>query len=843
MQLPVTYYDDIGQNALNFSVDGISRMDSEVLRVTVNETSIRLGKLLGLLPTSNDNVVASPQLLSIDIAAFRAVVDFNQRSSPFSDSVSELTQDCNFYLTMDFRDSALSPVVAGKEWLETFLFSDDEKNQIRPMAVVGPLRSVVSNIVSTLGSVVTTKDVVEGEETVSSGSGGIPNIAGATSARLDDTDQYPFFGRTIPTNAGEAMALCIYLDSINVRQLAVLHVNDNYGVDFMIAIQNAARQFGISVSHISFHDGLEETFTAVSRLIDAGYKYFFGIFSAGLVEKLVLQLFDQGLMSRPDLVWIFGETMNEVFGAELPTNTTEAMNLAEALNGTGVVLLNSPEREQDIFQQLLEDFQGDEALVENYLSRHLSGPLVGRDPISFLNDTFAPTPSIYAMFAYDAVMALGIGACEIASDFFTGPELFESFKKVEFTGATGKVVFNTTTGTRDESFLTYQIYNLIAEADDAGEIVTIKPYKSQQISLQNESIDVLREFAFFGGNTTPPLGQPVPKEDLNLVSDGVRSICWVLSGTLILLSLHCIVFTIRRRKTPVVRASQPIFLVILCTGTLIMACSIIPTTLQEPVSERVLDIACMLDIYLFSIGFSTTFVALFTKTWRINIVYANARKFRRVTIRARDVLLPFAILMVTSMIILITWTIVAPLRWERVIMEEDIFGQPVESRGTCHNAVNNGERKEMAFFFSYGAVNVAALLFSNYQSYRARDLPSEFNETFYLAMTNLVILEGLLLGAPILFVVGDDPTSFMLIRGLLVSIICFAVLLPMFVPKFTQAKDEKEKRHVANAFSQADSNVAQPTSRFSNLPSTIGGVATGATYGLSTVGESVAENS
>ncbi len=145
-------------------------------------------------------------------------------------------------------------------------------------------------------------------------------------------------------------------------------------------------------------------------------------------------------------------------------------------------------------------------------------------------------------------------------------------------------------------------------------------------------------------------------------------------------------------------------------------------------------------------------------------------------------------------------------------MQEDVFGPPVESRRTCILAVNNRARAEMIFLFSLGAVNVAALLFSNYQSYRARSLPCEFNETFYLAVTNFVMLEGMVIGAPILFVVGDDPTSFMLIRSLLVSIICFAVLLPLFVPKFTQAKDVKEKRHVANAASAYEGdNAAQHT--------------------------------
>jgi succinate dehydrogenase hydrophobic anchor subunit len=189
--------------------------------------------------------------------------------------------------------------------------------------------------------------------------------------------------------------------------------------------------------------------------------------------------------------------------------------------------------------------------------------------------------------------------------------------------------------------------------------------------------------------------------------------------------------------------------------------------------------------------------------------------------------------MVLNMTILIAWTIVAPLQWERVIVGEDMFGQPVKSRGTCYNAVKNRESAEIIFLVLLGAVNVAALLFSNYQSYRARMLPSEFNETFYLAMTNLIILEGLVIGAPILFVVGDDPTSYMLIRSLLVSIICFAVLVPMFVPKFTQAKDNKARRSVASAYSKADSNVANLTARASNLAYT-DVVATGVTYGVTT---------
>jgi hypothetical protein len=42
----------------------------------------------------------------------------------------------------------------------------------------------------------------------------------------------------------------------------------------------------------------------------------------------------------------------------------------------------------------------------------------------------------------------------------------------------------------------------------------------------------------------------------------------------------------------------------------------------------------------------------------------------------------------------------------------------------------------------------------------------------------------------------------MLINSLLVSIICLAVLGPMFVPKFNKAKDEKARRSVSNLSSR-----------------------------------------
>jgi hypothetical protein len=141
-----------------------------------------------------------------------------------------------------------------------------------------------------------------------------------------------------------------------------------------------------------------------------------------------------------------------------------------------------------------------------------------------------------------------------------------------------------------------------------------------------------------------------------------------------------------------------------------------------------------------------------------------------------------------------------------------MFGQPVQSRGTCLTDVQNNST-ETIFLSLLGLVNLSALLLSIYQSYRARKLPSEYNEAFYLLMTNLAILEGLVLGVPILFLAGNDPAAFMLIRSLLVCIICLAVLLPMFLPKFTKTEDERARRSVASRFNAAPDASTSFTNR------------------------------
>jgi type II secretory pathway pseudopilin PulG len=83
-------------------------------------------------------------------------------------------------------------------------------------------------------------------------------------------------------------------------------------------------------------------------------------------------------------------------------------------------------------------------------------------------------------------------------------------------------------------------------------------------------------------------------------------------------------------------------------------------------------------------------------------------------------------------------------------------------------------------------VNIVAIVFLLYQSYHARNLPTEFNEGFFVTLTTFSLLESLLLAGPLLFLVYDNPSADFMIKSIIVTISCLAILLPLFIPKYLQ---------------------------------------------------------
>lgn len=269
-------------------------------------------------------------------------------------------------------------------------------------------------------------------------------------------------------------------------------------------------------------------------------------------------------------------------------------------------------------------------------------------------------------------------------------------------------------------------------------------------------------------------GVYVPEIDMNQIH-GVRWYGYALAALIIFISILFAALTIWFRESQIVRASQPYFLVMLCAGTLVLASAIFPLGIDDSIaSVEGCSKACMALPWLIAFGWTIAFSALFAKIWRVNRIFKNAMKFRRIKVSETDVLYPFAILFTLNLIILLVWTLVDPLEWTRVDLND------VDSYGTCAPGQSTVWKTCFALL---AVVNFSALVLANWQAYQARHLSTEYGESKYIAIAMASILQVVIVGIPLLFLVNENPPANYFIRSSIIFVVCLSILLLVFVPK------------------------------------------------------------
>jgi hypothetical protein len=227
-----------------------------------------------------------------------------------------------------------------------------------------------------------------------------------------------------------------------------------------------------------------------------------------------------------------------------------------------------------------------------------------------------------------------------------------------------------------------------------------------------------------------------PAENLHQLGS-IRIVGWVLGGITVLASLGLIAWVVFYRNLQVVRTLQPVFLVMISIGVFIMALALFPLAIDDEIaSDELCDTACMSAPWLLSMGFTITFSALFSKLRRINRLFEAS--LRRVKVQVRHVVAPFAILFTLNLTALLVWTLLSPLRWQRVFID----GEPWKSYGICRS---NNETVGGIMFGVVAVLNIASLIFASYEGYRARNISDEFAESKSVGLALFCWVQSLLL--------------------------------------------------------------------------------------------------
>jgi hypothetical protein len=764
---PLHYWDDLRKSGIPFETRDGSAMyklvdpsDGEI---------IRLGHVANIYPyseiLSDGTRTPNESLIYIEAGMFLAIKTFNERSPSILPNLPEILRGCNIYLTMDILDTILSPIVASEKALSAMNRPPNSLQEPLPISLAGAFRSAVTQPLATLSGVYQ-----------------VPHVNGqSTSSVLDQKDQAPTFTRVVPTNRMDAKAYILYLKSLGVVHFATLFVRDAYGNEFNRDLRVAAAEYNIHMTSVSYQDGDNNSIDrAIAALKGHQHRYIFTVItpSAGTLKYILREAINQGILGVSDHFWMFSEAVTALlepgfYQSTLDSSLESDREIAAALSGTGLLILEIPKN--DPFDAAMQELRTDEELYDYFVSRHDA-------PEVFGDFSFRPVNNFYQQLSYDAIMSLGIGLCGISEEFPTGIDVVEAIKATEFVGVSGLVRFDNYTGTRKEDSLNFKVINLIV--DPSEESIEFRMPTSALISMTSGEVNVVTPFVYSQGTYAPPQLPPA-SVDTNLMSNGVRAVGWTLAAIAILLSAVFGLWTWLHRKKNYVRVSQPAFLCLLCAGTALMATTIIPLSLQEPVSDRGLDIACMAAPWLFTLGFAMSVASVLFKMIRLNRLFKQSADMHRVVVKAKHFMLPVSIYMLANFAILLTWTLVAPLQWTRVkINNFDSWGRSLASYGTCYAHLDDGKKDaRLAFACTLAVLNLLVLLFANYEGYRSRLVPSAFNETYYLALSMAGVLEAFLIGIPLIFLARDTPTAMFMILSILITTICMALLLPTFVSK------------------------------------------------------------
>jgi gamma-aminobutyric acid type B receptor len=247
-------------------------------------------------------------------------------------------------------------------------------------------------------------------------------------------------------------------------------------------------------------------------------------------------------------------------------------------------------------------------------------------------------------------------------------------------------------------------------------------------------------------------------------------------------------------------SSQPFFLYMICFGSLVVASVIIPCTLDDEGgshSQRGLDIACMSVPWLYVLGFIIIYSALFSKTWRINKIFKGARSFERVTVKPRDVLIPFIVLMISSLTLLSVWTALDPLVYKRqpTGQDTDEWNRIVSTYGSCISVPRASSAAEVCGWLLFGMLFLA-LIATCVQANQARSVSSDYSESTYIGFAVVLILQLHILAAPIIAFNYTSRIAVYYAEILVCFLTSSMVLLLIFVPKLLLLRSKLQSQIV-----------------------------------------------
>ncbi|XP_078359757.1 gamma-aminobutyric acid type B receptor subunit 1-like isoform X1 [Oculina patagonica] len=275
------------------------------------------------------------------------------------------------------------------------------------------------------------------------------------------------------------------------------------------------------------------------------------------------------------------------------------------------------------------------------------------------------------------------------------------------------------------------------------------------------------------------------KEKLEGVHPGLLWFVFAISAIGILMAIGFLTFNVYNQNVRYIKMSSPNLNNLIIIGSIFVYIAGMLFGLKKDENS----VICQVELWIVVIGFSLGFGAMFSKTWRVHVIFLNATNTKRVIIRDRQLFGMVAVLLLIDFIILLTWQLVDPLKSKsenltlEVSTEDDTGIQPYVTMCSCQHITI-----WQACMYGYKGL---LLLFGAYLAWETRKVHiSALNDSKLIGLSVYNVIIPCILVIPILGVVSDKPTIQFALTSFLTIFCTTFTLCFVFVPKILFLRTE-----------------------------------------------------
>ncbi|CAG2254551.1 GABBR [Mytilus edulis] len=569
-----------------------------------------------------------------------------------------------------------------------------------------------------------------------------------TDPKLSDRSTYSNFFRTVPSDRDFNPAKVAFLKRYNWTRVATLFQDasiesDRYGIahnKFIQVIDDA------NIEVLKVESFLDDPSSAVENIKKLDARIIVGFFNETMARKIFCSVTETVLVYHCPLIKSYTKI---AFYLQAFQQNMYGKKYQWILVGGyskkwfSTKDISVPCRKHEVLQAA-EGYLMMESLILTHSNERTASGLTPKEYKKHYNDVRDREFSVFHGYAFDGIWVIAKAIdtilrnrrypTNVEEHFFRGDSMALALNETDFIGVTGRVHF---------------------DGPDRIGLVSIKQLQDKElkeIGTYDRSTDelVITDKIQWTGNG-PPMDRNLVRTEMLRVSPVIYSGISVLASIGIIIAVVFLVINIIFRHHRYIKMSSPNMNNIIIIGCMVSYASVYLLGSEGGSMKRIHSSSlCVIRSWFLAVGFSLSFGAMFTKTWRVHAIFTNIKLNKKIIHDYKLFCMVFTLVLLDA-IILTTWQIMDPLYKDTRNLSSYVFG--------CFLAWDTRH------------VTISAL-----------------NDSKYIGMSVYNVVMMCLSGAAISFVINDKPNPEFIIISLLIIFCTTITLCLVFVPKIVELK-------------------------------------------------------